>query len=151
MKKGQQHKGSMVAGGGEEEGEGEEGRSGGGGGVSRRVRIHIDNWAAMTGVSHFGEMTEASMVALGMRLSYDKTESLEESAFTMVSESEGQKTRVAVYHYLLHDKEKVEGYEMIESVRGFDRVDPKGFILSGGSKPLFIMSEQVFILKSKSE
>eukprot|EP00808_Paulinella_micropora_P013680 g55308.t1 len=105
-----------------------------GGGEARRLRVHIDNWAAMTGASRFGERTEL--------FEYEKTEGL--GAGDFMDPASGKHK----FDFLLHDSADVPGYRLVLTVEGFDRLDFRSKLTGRG--PLFSTTPQVYILAPDS-
>jgi hypothetical protein len=84
--------------------------------------VHIDNLAATTGVSRFGEMPERLIV-------YDKTEALTE---------EGIQKRE--YDYLIHES-IIPGFKLLKTIRGFQGFNLKVFL------PRVKLASQLYVLK----
>ena len=107
--------------------------------AGKNLTVHIDVLPAMTGISRFGEA--------GAPWVYSKEEGLSEAAL-----------KGAGFDYLLTDKSKVAGYEVMEAVNGFsglkfDVRSPEEVVkrVLKGKLPLEVTTAPaVYILKRKS-
>jgi len=77
----------------------------------RRPWVHIDNWAAMTGVSRYGQRDDLCR--------YSKAENLSPSDFANANLN---LTEPLTFTYLVSDHPWMPGFERVDAVYGFDRL-----------------------------
>jgi len=85
------------------------------------VRVHVDVAAAMTGVSLFGQRHASR------RYDYESPFPIEKSGYEDENQLEGNSKRTKKFTHLLSEEQNVDGYHLVDVVKGYPRFDFKNF------------------------
>lgn len=85
------------------------------------VLVHVDVAAAMTGVSLFGQRHAA------YRYDDELPFAIEKSGFEEENQLEGNSKRTKKFTHLLSEEQNVDGYHLVDVVKGYPRFDFRNF------------------------
>eukprot|EP00956_Cyclotella_meneghiniana_P014425 scaffold21566_cov73-Cyclotella_meneghiniana.AAC.6 len=93
------------------------------------VRVHVDVAAAMTGVSLFGQR-HASIRQVGERDEYEGPFNIVKSGYEEENILKGEEAHLNSFTHLLTERERVNGYHLIDVVKGYPRLDVRNYRVS---------------------